>query len=233
MVRILDYAMGDMRYIILLLRLALAAWNDDEMSGREEVISWLTSGEEDSEKLLDLKWEIKEHENYFILENKEVPFKIHLLFVEETLQIFMRTEIETAVIDNEARLALYRTLLILNRQIDHVKFMLAGINEEVTLRVDLQMQYINKDKIEMAFNQLLTSLYIMAKALHIEEEFNQKVLEWMGRMIADFTKQGKTKKDIERILVNKIGISPEDASAIIGQVYPVSHSGEAEDRLYG
>ncbi len=203
------------------------------MEIRERVISWLAAGDQQSHKLLDLPWNIKSHGDYLILENEEVPFKIHLLFLDETLQIFMRTEIETAVIESEARLSIYRILLILNRKIEHVKFMLAGLHEEITLRVDLPVLDISKDKIEMSFNLLLTSLYIMANALRIEEEFNQKILEWMFRMIGEFVRQGKTKKDIESILVGKIGIRKEDATEIIRQVYPAAGSRGEEDRLYG
>lgn len=203
------------------------------MDTKNTIISWLAAGDVNSDKLIDLAWDVTTHGDYLILGNKEVPFKIHLLFSKDTLKIFMRTEIETAIIDNEARLALYRTLLILNRQIDHVKFMLAGINEEITLRVDLPLDNIEKDKIEMSFNLLLTALYLMANTLHIEEEFNQKILDWMFKMIGEFMKEGKTKKDIEKILVGKIGIGEKDAAEIIRQVYPAAGSTEAEDRLYG
>lgn len=203
------------------------------METKESVISWLSAGDDDAEKLIDLPWNIKRHGDYLVLDNKQVPFKLHILFIPETMQIYMRTEIETAVIESEPRLSIYRTLLILNRQIEHVKFMLAGLNEEITLRVDISMDEITKDRIEMAFNLLLTSLYLMATALHIEEEFNQQILEWMFKMIGEFTRQGKTRKDIEKILVAKIGISKDDAEEIMRQVYPATRRGETEDRLYG
>lgn len=200
---------------------------------KEKIITWLAEGNEESDKLIDLPWKVKKHGDYIILEHGQVPFKIHMLFLPKTLQIYMRTEIETAVIESEPRLAIYRTLLILNRQIEHVKFMLAGMNEEITLRDDIPLEGITKDSIETSLNLLLTSLYIMANALHIEEEFNQQILGWMFKMIGEFLKQGKTKKDIEKILVGKIGISKEDAEEIMSQVYPVAKSGETEDRLYG
>lgn len=203
------------------------------MDVKGQIISWLAAGDDESDKLIDLPWRIKKHGDYLILAHDQVPFKIHMLFLPETLQIYMRTEIETAVIESEPRLAIYRSLLILNRQIEHVKFMLAGMNEEVTLRVDIPLEGIKKDRIEVALNLLLTSLYIMANVLHIEEEFNQQILGWMFKMIGEFMKQGKTKKDIEKILVGKIGISKDDAEEITSQVYPAAKTGEAEDRLYG
>lgn len=203
------------------------------MDVREEVTSWLSVGDDKSDKLIDLPWKIKSHGDYIILDHEHVPFKIHILFMPKSLQMYMRTEIETAVIESEPRLAIYRTLLILNRQIEHVKFMLAGMNEEITLRVDMELEEITKEKIDLSLNLLLTSLYIMANALHIEEEFNQQILQWMFKMISDFVKQGKTKRDIEKILVGKIGIKKDDAEEIISQVYPVAKGGETEDRLYG
>lgn len=203
------------------------------MDTKETIISWLAAGDEESDKLIDLPWRVKKHGDYLILDHDQVPFKIHMIFLPETLQIYMRTEIETAVIESEPRLAIYRSLLLLNRQIEHVKFMLAGMNEEVTLRVDLPLERITKDAIDVTLNLLLTSLYIMANVLHIEEEFNQQILGWMFKMIGEFMKQGKTKKDVEKILTGKIGISKEDAEEILSQVYPLARNGEAEDRLYG
>lgn len=203
------------------------------MDIKEKIISWLATGNDESDKLIDLPWKIKRHGDYLILDHEHVPFKIHMLFLSESVQLYMRTEIETAVIESEARLAIYRTLLILNRQIEHVKFMLAGMNEEITLRVDLQIEEVTKEKIDTGLNLLLTSLYIMANALHIEEEFNQQILQWMFKMIHEFINQGMTKRDIQKILVGKIGINKEDAEEIIGQVYPVASKGDTEDRLYG
>lgn len=203
------------------------------MDIRDRITKWLAEGDNDSEKLIDLPWKIMRHGDYLILDHDHVPFKIHLLFLPNSMQMYMRTEIETAVIESEPRLAIYRTLLILNRQIEHVKFMLAGMNEEITLRVEMELDDITKDKIDISLNLLLTSLYIMANALHIEEEFNQQILQWMFKMISDFAKQGKTRKDVEKILVAKIGIKKEDAEEIISQVYPVAKGGETEDRLYG
>ena len=55
----------------------------------------------------------------------------------------------------------------MNSQVAHVKFMIEGINENVVARVDMDMQKITKAELDEALNALLSSLYMMVRALHL------------------------------------------------------------------
>ncbi len=102
---------------------------------------------------------------------------------DNTLNLLIRTGIETATIDNQERLTVYRVLLILNKRVEMVKFMLDGINEEVVAREDMVTDTLTKDEINAGLNAILTAFYLMVQALHLEDQFNSQIIERTYMMI--------------------------------------------------
>ncbi|MFG1545292.1 MAG: hypothetical protein AAE976_02190 [Thermoplasmataceae archaeon] len=194
-----------------------------------QVIQWLAGGDETSTNLVDIPWKVRDLDKLLVLESDKVPFSLFLSFEEKTVKIFFRTGIETAVLENQPRLAIYRTLLLLNRQIDLVKFMLDGMNEEVVSRVDLELEGLTKAELNEGLNTLLSSIYLMIRALKLEEQFQAEVTQRMVMMVQDMINQGKSRDDIENYLVAKVGLSKEDAeillNRLIGQSASKDHSG--------
>ena len=156
-----------------------------------QVIQWLAGGDETSTNLVDIPWKVRDLDKFLVLESDKVPFSLFLSFEEKTVKIFFRTGIETAVLENQPRLAIYRTLLLLNRQIDLVKFMLDGMNEEVVSRVDLELEGLTKAELNEGLNTLLSSIYLMIRALKLEEQFQAEVTQRMVMMVQDMINQGK------------------------------------------
>lgn len=194
-----------------------------------QVIQWLAGGDETSTNLVDIPWKVRDLDKFLVLESDKVPFSLFLSFEEKTVKIFFRTGIETAVLENQPRLAIYRTLLLLNRQIDLVKFMLDGMNEEVVSRVDLELEGLTKAELNEGLNTLLSSIYLMIRALKLEEQFQAEVTQRMVMMVQDMINQGKSRDDIENYLVAKVGLNKEDAeillNRLIGQSGSKDHSG--------
>ena len=194
-----------------------------------QVIQWLAGGDETSTNLVDIPWKVRDLDKFLVLESDKVPFSLFLSFEEKTVKIFFRTGIETAVLENQPRLAIYRTLLLLNRQIDLVKFMLDGMNEEVVSRVDLELEGLSKAELNEGLNTLLSSIYLMIRALKLEEQFQSEVTQRMVMMVQDMINQGKSRDDIENYLVAKVGLNKEDAeillNKLIGQTEGKSQSG--------
>lgn len=203
------------------------------MSLKKEVLSWLEKGNDNAIRLIDLPWEITEDEDRIVLHNEHVPFQIYLVFKDNTLQIYMKTGIETAVLENTVRLSTYRTLLLLNSQVNLVKFMLAGMNEEVIARADLQTESLTKNEMNDGLNTLLSSLYLMVDALNLEDQFNKKIIERMLLMIRDFQNEGKSRNQIKDFLTAKLGIGDDDAEKILSQVMPKTGTGEPSSDMYG
>lgn len=199
---------------------------------RKQVTEWLSDGKEDAKSLIGLPWKLKWDQWHLILENEKIPFAFLVGFHEEALHITVRTGIETAVLENQQRLAIYRVLLILNQRVDLAKFMIFGINEEIIARVDLATDGLEKNQFNLALNILLSSLYLMVQALHLEEEFNQQVSNRMMLMIQDLISQGKSRQEILQFMTNNLGINQQDAEKILNEIMPQGKGKETES-MYG
>ena len=198
---------------------------------KEQVLKWLAGGDEASGNLIDIPWKISEFDHYVMLESDKVPFSIFLSFDERVLRIFFRTGMETAVLENQPRLAVYRNLLLLNRQVDLVKFMLDGVNEEVVSRVDLELHVLSKEELNEGLNTLLSSIYLMVRALKLEEQFQAQVTQRMTMMVQQMVNQGKSREDIRNYLVNKVGLSMDDAIILLNRLIG-TYSDRDESGLY-
>lgn len=204
----------------------------DIESLRKMVTEWLSDGKEDAKSLVGLPWKLRWDQWHLILENEKIPFAFLVGFHEEALHITVRTGIETAVLENQQRLAIYRVLLILNQRVDLAKFMIFGINEEIIARVDLATDGLEKSQFNLALNILLSSLYLMVQALHLEEEFNQQVSNRMMLMIQDLISQGKSRQEILQFMTNNLGINQQDAEKILNEIMPQGRGKETES-MYG
>lgn len=202
-----------------------------KMTSREEIIGWLTAEKTGAKRLIDLKWEVKQVGNLCTVRNDNVPFTILLLFTENTVRTFVDTGIETATLRSAPRLSIYRTLLILNRQVELVKFMLDGINENIFARVDLELLHLTRSEFDDGLNTLLSALYLMVKALKLEEQFNKQIIDRMVATILDLNREGKSRKDIVNFLVERIGFTEKDAEKMVDEIL-VENRGNSEG-MYG
>lgn len=197
-----------------------------------EILKWFSEGEDDAKRLINLKWDIKEANGMYYLNNEKVPFMLILASDDGTVQLMADTGIETAVLELRERLSIYRTLLIINRRVDLVKFMLDGLNENVFARVDLEKSTLTKDIMDEALNVLLSALYYAIKALKMEEQFSAMILERIAMMIEDMEKEGKTRDEIKNYLVSKAGIDDNEAGKLIDQVLGTQNGGEEPESMY-
>ncbi len=190
------------------------------MATIDDIMGWFKTGDEKSQALIDLKWNLTNAGGYTLLQNDKIPFVLFLNFEDNknTMHLLVRTGIETATIENQPRLTIYRTLLILNQRVELVKFMLDGINEEIVAREDFTVDSLTKDDLNTALNTLITAFYLMVQALKLQDEFNQQIVERTYTMIKDMLNQGKTREEIKNYLKTTIGLRDEDADKLISQV---------------
>ncbi len=190
------------------------------MATVDNIVDWFKTGNEKSQALIDLKWNLTTVGDYILLQNDKIPFMLYINFESDknTVHILVRTGIETATIENQPRLTIYRTLLILNQRVELVKFMLDSINEEVVAREDLTMDTLTRDDLNAALNTLITAFYLMVQALKLQDEFNEQIIERTYMMIKDMLQQGKTRDEIKKYLKETIGLGDEEAEELISQV---------------
>jgi hypothetical protein len=119
--------------------------------------------------------------------------------------------------ENQPRLSTYRSLLILNKQIDLVKFMIDGINEEIVLRADFETSSFTREELEDALNILLSSIYILVRALKLEDQFNQIIAERMIMMVQQMLEQGKSTEEVKNYLITKAGLSKDEADQVMNR----------------
>jgi ketopantoate reductase len=190
------------------------------MDIKDQILNWLSSGNNESSNIIDLKWVISEDDGRVKLVNEKVPFTIYMGFHPDTLHIKVRTGIETAVIDTGVRLATYHALLLLNSQAELVKFMLEGINEEIVARSDIQTTSLTKAGLNEGFNMLLSALYLMVKALKLEEQFKRQVTDRMIMMINGLIQEGKPRDEIKTYLMKRVGLDEDESETILKEVMP-------------
>ncbi len=184
----------------------------------EEIAKWLREGHDDADNLVDLPWNVKISENTLNAEHPKVPFTLYVMEDQRFIRARVYTGIETAIMEMEDRLKIARTLLILNANVDLVKFVLSGLNEEVVLRVDIDKKVLTKDVFEDVLVALLTSLYGMVKALNLEKEFSMQIMERVKGMIRDKINSGAKRDDIIEFLVKRIGMNKNNAEEVVDEI---------------
>ncbi len=188
------------------------------MVTKDEIVQWFKNGSDDAKTLIDLKWNLTDTGNYIILQSDKIPFALFVTISDNTVSLIVRTGIETATIDNNERLKIYRILLILNKRVELVKFMLDGINEEIVSRVDFTDENLTKDVMNIGLNTILSAFYLMVQALNLQEEFNAQIIERMAMLIKNMFESGKSRDEIKDYLVKTTGIRDEDAEKLISEV---------------
>ncbi|MCL4452001.1 MAG: hypothetical protein M1327_05205 [Candidatus Thermoplasmatota archaeon] len=202
------------------------------MANETEILQWLKLGDESTQRLIDLKWKITKAEGGYFLESEKVPFTLQLGFHgDELMEIKLDTNIETATMESRDRLGTYRALLILNSQIRKVKFMLEGLGENVVARADFDLPTITKEELDNGLSLLLSSLYLMVRVLHLEEEFNQQIVDRMLMLVKELQSKGKSQKEIIDYLVHDVGFKDEEARKIVSEL--VHDDMKGNERLYG
>ena len=199
---------------------------------RQQVINWLSKGKENAHRLVELSWKIDDSDETLVLEHEKVPFIIFIQFKEKTTQLLADTGIETATIENKARLAMYRVLLILNKQMDKSKFMLEGTNENIMARIDLDNSTITRKELDEALNILLSSIYMMVEELNLQEQFHERIMERMYMMIDSMEREGKNQEEIITFLTRKTGVKEEEARALLRNVTGQSVMSREEEEMY-
>ncbi len=202
------------------------------MTKQEQILEWLGNGKTTGRKLIDLEWKISRKGDYYTLENEKVPFTLMLFFKDNRIvQVKLDTGIETATAPSRNRLGTYRTLLLMNSQVARVKYMIDGINENVVSCVDMDMQTITKSELDEGLNALLSSLYMVVRALHLEEEFNKQIVDRMLLLVKEMQEEGKSKVEIVDFLKSRMGFREEDAKRIVEEFLTEDMRGN--ERLYG
>ncbi len=185
---------------------------------KKDIVKWLTESK-DTDLLVDKKWIVEESEEGGTVFAKldELPFGIGIEFIDDFAQLILYTGIETATMSKDERLDIYRKLLIMNDENHLVKATLAGRNDEIAIRTDLDLKSLSREE----FNDAIVSIIVGAVALQDilgikgedEEEESERIIEFVLNAL-----QTKSKEEVVDMLVEKTGMKKEDAQEIVEKV---------------
>ncbi len=198
------------------------------------VLEWLRAGEDTAEDIVDLPWTVTEVQpGKYVAEHPRMPFQLFLTFSEEFVHLIVPLGLETFSMLKDDKLKVYHILLKLNEQVNLMKFTLAGMNDDVYLRVDLDKKTLGKEEFNDALTSLLIGLLSAVSALGLEQAFQQEVFDRIVAMVLDRLQKGATREELMRFLTVKVGMPVEEAKQLLDEIMAAKSSVGGEERDIG
>ncbi|ADD08101.1 hypothetical protein [Candidatus Aciduliprofundum boonei] len=183
------------------------------------VLQWLTAGSDDAVDIVDLPWKVEELDRgVYYAEHPSVPMHLMVAFSDNFVHLIVPTTIETAEMSNEEKLRIYETLMWLNDKVHMMKYSIGGENKNIRLRVDLDKSTLGKEEFNNALVALVIGVLVGVKALGIEMEFMQKVLQRLIDMLVYRIENGATEEELMNFLTNTVGMDVRDAKDLLDAV---------------
>jgi uncharacterized coiled-coil protein SlyX len=184
-----------------------------------QVLEWLKAGNDDAEDIVDLPWNLKQvGENHYVAEHPKIPFSLNVLFMDGFVRLAVPSGIETIAMRLEEKVKTYHTLLVLNERMNLIKFTLSGMNDEITLRVDLDEKSLGKDEFNDALTALLVGMNVLVDSLGLTQEFQEMIFERLALMVIERLQSGASEKEIIDFLTKKVGMKKEEAEALLADI---------------
>ncbi|WP_461866377.1 DNA-binding protein [Thermococcus sp.] len=184
------------------------------------IIGWLQEGHDDARDIIDFPWIVNNiAPGKYTAEYPKMPFVLNLIFGEGFVYLIVPLGVDTLALPTDERLKIYHTLLRLNGSLNLLKFTLSGMNDDIMLRVDLDKKTLGRDEFNDALTALLLGINEVVRALGLEEDFAQSVFEHVIGMVIERMEKGATKAELMDFLVAKVGLSKEDAEALLNQIF--------------
>jgi len=185
----------------------------------ETILGWLKEGDDGAKDIVDLPWVVNPvRDHVYLAEHPRLPFTLLLVFSDEFVQLVVPLGLETLSMNTEDRLRVYHALLKLSDGINLLKYTLSGMNDEVTLRVDLDKKTLGKAEFNDALTVLLVGLQAAVTNLGLEEEFSNEIFERLVGMVVSRLEKGATKEELMQFLVQKVGMPEKDARELLAMI---------------
>ncbi|MDV3104071.1 DNA-binding protein [Thermococcus waiotapuensis] len=186
---------------------------------QNQVLEWLQTGRDDAEDIVDLPWSVKQvGENHYVAEHPKIPFMLNVLFMDGFVRLVVPSGIETIAMELGDRVKTYHTLLVLNERMNMLKFTLSGMNDEITLRVDLDEKSLGKEEFNDALTALLVGMNVLMDALGLTEEFQEAIFERLSMMIIERIQKGASEREIIDFLTRKVGMPESEARTLLSEI---------------
>jgi len=185
----------------------------------DKIVKWFEEEISNSNKPLDEHWEIeRENEKKLIVSSPCRPYTISVSIGERFVSLQIKTGIETAVLDTQERLKIYRFLLLLNSKWRMVKYALVGENEEVVVTTELDLLSLSREEFNDGLTVTLLAMNDLMKKLNMDEKYQEAQLNDVEKIILQKIKENKSKEEIVNYVVKTYKISKYIVEEIVEKI---------------
>jgi len=191
----------------------------DKEEWENKIVEWLKNVISNSNMPLDEQWDadIVERDDTILIKASSVkqPFNVYIGIEDKFATLYIYPGIETATLESEERLKIYRDLLILSNRWKMVKYVLAGDEDEIVIKTDLDLATLGKEEFNDALTVTLLALNDLVKKLGLEDAYTEAQLIHVMEIIKKKEEEGVAKKDIVEYLMKTFGVSEDIAKEIV------------------
>ncbi len=203
----------------------------EETENIEKIKKWFQEVDENSEMIIDDKWEFKNiqgNSHAFIVSNNNLPFEVGLYIMNDVIQITVFTNMATKTMTLKEQRDIFRDLLIRNNKDLFVKYYLAGVKNTLALRTEINQESLSKREFNDALQALIYGTkWLLDKMGGLENVCcDETDLEkGIKELITKLLEQGYGKHDIINRIIQKRDMEPEDATE---RVFAISKERDAQ-----
>ena len=196
----------------------------NEKEWANKFIEWLKEVIGDSDKPLDEYWDakiIESNETIWIkAESPKQPFNVFIKIERGFASLQVYPGIETAVMDSQERLKIYRDLLILSDRWRMVKYVIEGDNDDIVIKTDLDLSSLGREEFNDALTVTLLAMNDLVKKLGLQKTYEEAQIMHVLDIIKKKNSEGETKEQIVDYLIKTFGVSRDVAIEIVSQTLP-------------
>ncbi len=185
-------------------------------------IKWFKEVKEHSKMPLDEEWDaevIERNEKILIkASNPKQPLDVYVEIAGNFATLYIYPGIETATLDNPQRLKIYRDLLLLSDNWRMVKYVLAGDEDEIVIKTDLDLATLGREEFSDAVAVTLLALNDLVRKLGLEDKYKEAQLIHIIEIIKKKREEGITKEEIVEYMIKTFGIGRDIANEIVKNV---------------
>ncbi len=202
-------------------------------------IDWLKEGNENSESLLDIPWdmEVKKVEgtenDLIVATHPKIPFNIEVVVTKHYANLVINPIIPTDALDVPERMRVYKKLLHLNTDLNLMKAGLIGYDDNPVIQVDLDLHSLSKQEFNDALTLLVVGAHNLVKILDLTKEMEEFMVNKYKTIVAEKLASGETKEQILEFLTDRAGLQPADAKTFLDQMIALLEKNGKADKDAG
>ena len=203
------------------------------MDWEEKITKWLMEGEDRSEKLIDLPWdvEMEKLEGNLMIKatHPSVPFSLSVSITKHFTKLGIVTDIETDFVPQTERLKIYKILLVMNGESNLLKIGLSGVESRIVIYVDLDLASLNKEEFNDALSAVLMGAYGVYSNLGLSEKLNEQAIKKITLMAYKKLEEGKDSDSVMEYLSKRVGLQREQAEELVKNILEMKRESRGDD----